>query len=103
MDQTEEQEEYNQQKTKGNGSLENEVENLTERFHGMDEKLNTLANLIADIGAQAREAKCKYESGTSDSRGKKIARTYVGVYLLILLSQGPMALVTNKRKMMMTL
>ena len=77
MDQTEEQEEYNQQKTEGNESWENEAENLTEKLHGMDEKLNTLTNLIADIAAQAREGKCKYESGSSDSRGKKKARTYV--------------------------
>ena len=77
MDQTEEQEEYNQQKTEGNESWENEVENLTGKLHGMDEKLNTLTNLIADIAAQAREGKCKYESGSSDSRGKKKARTYV--------------------------
>ena len=77
MDQTEEQEEYNQQKTEGNESLENKVENLTEKFHGMDEKLNTLTNLIADIAAQAREGKHKYESGSSNSRGKKKARTYV--------------------------
>ena len=77
MDQTEEQEEYNQQKTEGNESWENEVENLTEKLHGMDEKLNALTNLIADIAAQAREGKCKYESGSSDSRGKKKARTYV--------------------------
>ena len=77
MNQTEEQEEYNQQKTEGNESWENEVENLTEKLHGMDEKLNTLTNLIADIAAQAREGKCKYESGSSDSRGKKKARTYV--------------------------
>ena len=41
MDQTQEQEEYNQQKTEGNESLKNKVENFTERFHGMDEKLNT--------------------------------------------------------------
>ena len=71
MDQTEEQEEYNQQKTEENESWENEVENLTEKLHGMDEKLNTSANLIADIAAQAREGKLKYESG------KKKARTYV--------------------------
>ena len=51
MDQIEEQEEYNQQKTEGNESWENEVENLTEKFHGMDEKLKTLTNLIADIVA----------------------------------------------------
>ena len=43
----------------------------------MDEKLNTLTNLIADIAAQAREGKRKYESGSSDSRGKKKARSYV--------------------------
>ena len=43
----------------------------------MDEKLNTQTNLIADIAAQAREGKRKYESGSSDSRGKKKARTYV--------------------------
>ena len=77
MDQTEEQEEYNQQKTEGNENLENKVQNLTEKFHGMDEKLNTLTNLIADIAAQAREGKRKYESGSSDTRGKKKARTYV--------------------------
>ena len=77
MDQTQEQEEYNQQKTEGNESLKNKVENFTERFHGMDEKLNTQTNLIADIAAQAREGKRKYESGSSDSRGKKKARTYV--------------------------
>ena len=41
MDQTEEQEEYNQQKTEGNESLKNKVENFIERFHGMDEKLNS--------------------------------------------------------------
>ena len=57
MDQTQEQEEYNQQKTEGNESLKNKVENFTERFHGMDEKLNTQTNLIADIAAQAREGK----------------------------------------------
>ena len=62
MDQTEEQEEYNQQKIEGNESWENEVENLTEKFHGMDEKLKTLTNLIADIVAQARERKRKYET-----------------------------------------
>ena len=77
MDQTEEQEEYNQQKTEGNESLKNKVENFIERFHGMDEKLNTQTNLIADIAAPAREGKCKYKSGSSDSRGKKKARTYV--------------------------
>ena len=77
MDQTQEQEEYNQQKTEGNESLKNKVENFTERFHGMDEKLNTQTNLIADIAAQAREGKRKYESGSSDSRGKKKSRTYV--------------------------
>ena len=57
--------------------MENKVENLTESFHGMDEKLNILANLIADIDAQAREGKRKYESGSSDSKGKKKARNYV--------------------------
>ena len=77
MDQTEEQEEYNQQKNEGNESLENKVQNLTEKFHGMDEKLNALANLMADIAAQAREGKHKYQSGSSDSRGKKKARTCV--------------------------
>ena len=77
MDQTEEQDQYNQQKTEGNENLENKVQNLTEKFHGMDEKLNTLTNLIADIAAQAKEGKCKYESGGSDTRGKKKARTYV--------------------------
>ena len=65
MDQTEEQEEYNQQKNEGNESLENKVQNLTEKFHGMDEKLNALANLMADIAAQAREGKHKYQSGSS--------------------------------------
>ena len=68
MDQTEEQEKYHQQKTEGNESLENKVENFTEKFHEMDEKLNTLTNVIADITAQAREGKRKYESGSSDSR-----------------------------------
>ena len=77
MDQTEEQEEYHQQNTEGNESWENKVENLTEKFHGMDEKLNTLTNLIADLAAQAREGKRKYESESADSRGKKKARTYV--------------------------
>ena len=77
MDQTEEQEENNQQKTEGNESLKNKVENFIERFHGMDEKLNSQTNLIADIAAPAREGKRKYESGSSDSRGKKKARTYV--------------------------
>ena len=77
MDQTEEQEEYNQQKTEGNESLENKVENLAERFHAMDEKLNTLTNLIADIAAQAKEGKRKYASGSFDTRGKKKARIYV--------------------------
>ena len=77
MDQTEEQEEYNQQKTEGKENLENKVHNLTEKFHGMDEKLNTLTNPIADIAAQAREGKHKYESGSSDTRGRKKPRTYV--------------------------
>ena len=36
-----------------------------------------MTNLIADIAAQAREEKRKYESGSSDSRGKKRARAYV--------------------------
>ena len=63
MDQTEEQEEYNQQKTKGNQGLENKVQNLTDKFHGMDEKLNTLTNLIAVIAAQAREGKPKIGTG----------------------------------------
>ena len=76
MDQTEEQEECDREQTEGNEGLENKLENLTERFHGMDEKLNILANLIADIAAQAREGECKYESGSSDSRGKKKARSY---------------------------
>ena len=74
---TEEQEEYHQQKTEGNESLENKVENLTEKFHGMDEKLNNLTNLIADIAAQARGGKHKYESGSSDSRRNKKATNYV--------------------------
>ena len=43
----------------------------------MDEKLNTLTNLIVDIAAQAREGKRKYESGSSDTRGKKKARTCI--------------------------
>ena len=43
----------------------------------MDEKLNTLTNLIADIAAQAKEGKRKYASGSSDTRGKKKARIYV--------------------------
>ena len=29
-----------------NESWKNKVENLTKKFHGMDEKLNTLTNLI---------------------------------------------------------
>ena len=58
-----EREEYNQQRNKGNDSLENKVQNLTEKFHGMDEKLNTLTNLIADIAAQAREGKPKIGTG----------------------------------------
>ena len=77
MDQTEEQEKYHQQKTEGNESLENKVENFTEKFHEMDEKLNTLTNVIADITAQAREGKRKYESGSSDSRGKEKAIIYL--------------------------
>ena len=60
MDQTEEQEEYDQQKTEVIENLENKVQNLTEKFHGMDEKLNTLTNLIADIAVQAMEGKRKY-------------------------------------------
>ena len=55
MNQTEEQEKYNQQKTEGNDILENKVENLIEKIHGMDKKLNTLTNLAGDIAAQARE------------------------------------------------
>ena len=55
----------------------NKVENLTEKFHRMNEKLNTLTNLIADIAAQARQGKHRYKSGNSDSRGKKKARHYV--------------------------
>ena len=58
--------------------MENKVQNLTEKFLGMDEKLNTLTNLIADIAAQAKEGKQKYESGSSDTRGKKKARAFVG-------------------------
>ena len=42
----------------------------------MDKKLNTLTNLIADIAARVREGKRKYESGSSDTEGKKKARTY---------------------------
>ena len=60
MDQTEEQEEYDQQKTEVIENLENKVQNLTEKFHGMDEKLNTLTNLIADIAVQVMEGKRKY-------------------------------------------
>ena len=30
----------------------------------MDEKLNTLTNLMADIAAQARKGKDKYQSGS---------------------------------------
>ena len=71
MDQTEEQKECHQQNTEGNESWGNKVENLAEIFHGMDEKLNTLADLIADHAGQARNRKCKYESGSADSRGKK--------------------------------
>ena len=124
MDQTEEQEEYNQQKTEGNESLENKVENLAVRFHAMDKKLNTLTNLIADIAAQAREGRLNYESGSSDSRGKKKARTYVdrqnlpqpsssrNHYQATQVSENistdtsvpsPVALATKKRKMTMTL
>ena len=124
MDETEEQEEYSQQKTEGNESLENKVENLAERFHAMDEKLNTLTNLIADIAAQAREGRRNYESGSSDSRGKKKARTYVdrqnlpqpsssrNHYQATQVSENistdtsvpsPVALATKKRKMTMTL
>ena len=44
------------------GKISRKVENLTEKFHGMDEKLKTLTNLIADIVAQARERKRKYET-----------------------------------------
>ena len=124
MDQTEEQEEYNQQKTEGNESLENKVENLAERFHAIDKKLNTLTNLIADIAAQAREGRLNYESGSSDSRGKKKARTYVdrqnlpqpsssrNHYQATQVSENistdtsvpsPGVLVTKKRRMTMTL
>ena len=77
MDQTEEQKEYNQQKTEGNESLENKVQNLTEKFHGLNKKLNTLTNLIPEIAAQAKEGKLKCESGSSDTRGKKKVRAYV--------------------------
>ena len=124
MDQTEEQEEYNQQKTEGNESLENKVENLAERFHAIDKKLNTLTNLIADIAAQAREGRLYYESGSSDSRGKKKARTYVdrqnlpqpsssrNHYQATQVSENistdtsvpsPVVLVTKKRRMTVTL
>ena len=48
MDQTEDQKECHQQNTEGNESWGNKVENLAEIFHGMDEKLNTLTDLIAD-------------------------------------------------------
>ena len=41
----------------------------------MDGKLNTFTNLIADRASQAREGKRKFESGSSDTRGKKKART----------------------------
>ena len=43
----------------------------------MDEKLNTLTKLMVDIGTEAREGKDKYQSGSSDSRGNKKARTYI--------------------------
>ena len=43
----------------------------------MDGKLNTLTNLIAELAAQAREGKHKYESESSDSREKKKARAHV--------------------------
>ena len=76
MDQTEDQDQYNQQKTEGNENLENKVQNLTEKFHGMDENLNTLTNLIANRVARARKGKRKYQSGSFDTRGKKKARTY---------------------------
>ena len=78
MDQTEDQDQYNQQKTEGNENLENKVQNLTEKFHGMDENLNTLTNLIANRVARARKGKRKYQSGSFDTRGKKKARTYDG-------------------------
>ena len=95
MDQTEEQEEYNQQKTEGNENLENKVQNLTEKFHGMDGKLNTFTNLIADRASQAREGKRKYESGSSDTRGKKKART---VDRQIFLSYHLMEIMTRQRR-----
>ena len=76
-DQIEQQEECHQQNTEGNDTWRNKLENLTEKFHGMDEKMNILTNLIQDIAAQAKEDKLKYESVSSDSKGKKKARTYV--------------------------
>ena len=77
MDQTKQQEEYHQQNTEGNESWKNKVENFTEKFHGMDQKLNTLTNLISDQAAQAKKGKHKYESESSDSRRKKKARIHV--------------------------
>ena len=77
MNQTKKEDQYNQQKIEGNENLENKVQNLTDKFHGMNEKLNTQKNLIADIAAQARKRKRKYESGSSDTRGKKKSRPYV--------------------------
>ena len=65
------------QNTEGNNSLKNQVENLIDKFHVMDKKLNTLTNLISNLAAQAREGKRKYESESSDSRGKKNDRFYV--------------------------
>ena len=76
-DQIEQQEECHQQNTEGNDTWKNKLENLTEKFYGMDEKMNTLTNLIQDIAAQAKEDKLKYESVSSDSKGKEKARTYV--------------------------
>ena len=41
----------------------------------MDEKMNTLTNLISDLAAQTKEGNPKYESESSHSRGKKKTRT----------------------------
>ena len=41
MNQTKKEDQYNQQKIEGNENLENKVQNLTDKFHGMNEKLNT--------------------------------------------------------------
>ena len=65
MDQVEQQEEYHTKNMEGNDSLKNQVENLTDKFQGMNEKLNTLTR-----------GKRKYESESFDSRRKKKTSTY---------------------------